>query len=405
MLNLLVEPIRADLALTDTSISFIQGLAFVIPYVVMSIPLGRLVDKFNRIAVLIGGVLVWSVTTFSCGLANSYVKLLCARMGVGAGEASVTPASWSLLADYFPPERLARPVSVFLMGPYLGAGIAMIAGAAIIEWAAKTPEIVVPVWGAIAPWQLTFMLVAAPGILVALLLGTLYNPPRKSHSAQQGSAHWREVFDYVVRHRRIYAAVLLGVPFIVIILYALQAWTPTLLLRVYDWNIASAGRIYGTTALVCGSAGVLTGPVIARTLAARGYDDYPLRLAAWASAGIMISIIGLPWQSNAVGALLCIGCASFFVTLPLALITYTLQTVTPNEMRGVIAGVYVVSTNIIGLGLGPTLVAAVTDYFFADPDRVADALTIVCVVVAPIAMLLLISGMHALGTWRRQLAH
>ena len=120
VLNLLVQPIKQDLQLTDTSISFLQGLAFVIPYVLMSVPIGRLVDKFNRILVLIGGVLVWSVATFACGMSSTYSQLLIARMGVGVGEASVTPAAWSLLADYFSPEKLARPVSFFLMGPYLG---------------------------------------------------------------------------------------------------------------------------------------------------------------------------------------------------------------------------------------------------------------------------------------------
>jgi MFS family permease len=107
VLNLLVEPIKHDLALSDTSISFLQGLAFVIPYVAMSVPVGRLVDRFNRIAVLIGGVFIWSITTFACGFASSYAQLLIARMGVGTGEASVTPAAWSMLADYFPPDKLA----------------------------------------------------------------------------------------------------------------------------------------------------------------------------------------------------------------------------------------------------------------------------------------------------------
>ena len=401
VLNLLVEPIKQDLQLSDTSISFLQGLAFVIPYVLMSVPLGRLVDKFNRIAVLVAGVLVWSLATVACGMSNSYAQLLAARMGVGVGEASVTPAAWSLLADYFPAERLARPVSVFLMGPYLGAGLAMIGGAEVIDWTASAGTISLPLVGELASWQVTFIAVALPGALIAALLATLPNPPRQS-AGDGVPGHppgWREVGAFMNAHRRIYLAVLLGVPFMVVILYGLQGWAPTILVRVFEWDLASAGRSYGLLALIAGSAGVLSGPVIGARLLARGYRDYPLRLAAGAALAVLLSLALLPFQTSGAGALACIGAASFFVTLPLALMTYVTQTVTPANMRGVLAGVYVVGTNVIGLGLGPTMVAFTTDYVLQDPQQVHVALALVSAVVAPTACLLLLSGMRALAAW------
>lgn len=406
VLNLLVQPIKQDLQLTDTSISFLQGLAFVIPYVLMSVPIGRLVDKFNRILVLIGGVLVWSVATFACGLAGNYSQLLAARMGVGVGEASVTPAAWSLLADYFTADKLARPVSFFLMGPYLGGGLALIGGAAVLDWSASFGEISLPLIGAVSTWQFTFMVVAVPGIVIAALLASLPNPARQ-HLEAKGqdtppAPSWREVGRFLREHARIYLAVLLGVPFLVVVLYGLQGWVPTILVRVYDWDLASAGRIYGTLALVAGSAGVLSGPVVGAWLQRRGHADYPLRLAAGSAVAIALSMVALPWQTHGTGALVCIGLASFFVTLPLALMTFVTQTVTPRDMRGVLAGMYVVGTNVIGLGLGPTLVAGTTDYVLRDPDQVHLSLTIVSVCVAPIAGLLLFSGMRSLGAWQRE---
>ena len=406
VLNLLVQPIKQDLQLTDTSISFLQGLAFVIPYVLMSVPIGRLVDKFNRIVVLIGGVLVWSVATFACGMSSSYSQLLVARMGVGVGEASVTPAACSLLADYFSPEKLARPVSFFLMGPYLGGGLALIGGAAVLDWSASFGAISLPLLGEVTTWQFTFMVVAVPGIVIAALLATLPNPVRQQvaeHAAQAPAApSWREVGRFLRAHARIYLAVLLGVPFLVVVLYGLQGWVPTILVRVYDWDLASAGRIYGTLALVAGSAGVLSGPVVGGWLQRRGHADYPLRLAAGSAVAIALSMVLLPWQTSGTGALVCIGLASFFVTLPLALMTFVTQTVTPRDMRGVLAGIYVVGTNVLGLGLGPTLVAGTTDYVLRDPDQVHISLTIVSVLVAPIAGLLLYSGMRSLGAWQRE---
>lgn len=402
VLNLLVEPIRQDLQLTDTGISFLQGLAFVIPYVVMSVPIGRLADRFNRVLVLIGGVLVWSVTTFACGLSSSYGQLLAARMGVGAGEASVTPAAWSLLADYFPPDRLARPVSFYLMGPYLGGGLALIGGAHVIDWVGEAGVIELPLVGRVAAWQFTFMAVALPGLAIAALIATLPNPPRRHIGrAPPLAPGWRDVLGFMRSQWRIYCAVLLGVPFLVVVLYGLQGWVPTILVRVYGWNLADAGRIYGVIALVAGSLGVLSGPILGRWLERRGHTDYPLRIGAYAAAAIALCIAPLPWQSSGAGALVCIGAASYFVTLPLALMTYVTQLVTPNTMRGVLAGLYVVSTNVIGLGLGPTLVAVTTDYLIGDPTRVHVSLTLVSLVVAPVALLLMVSGMGAFREWHR----
>ena len=395
ILNLLVEPVKADLSLSDTRISLLQGAAFVGTYVLMSVPIGRLVDRFKRVYVLIGGMLTWSTATIGCGLSGSYAQLLSARMFVGAGESSVTPAAWSLLADYFPSDRLARPVSVFLMGPYLGAGLALIIGAEVIEWAGGMEELYVPFIGELAPWQFTFIVVGLPGFLLSALLFTVQEPERKGRLREPGSggAPWPVVWRFVLQHWRIYCAFLFGVPFIVVLLYGLQAWVPTFLVRVYEWDIPRAGRSYGPIALLAGSAGVLTGPIIARWFDRRGYTDSALRVTIIAAALACICVAPVPLQTEPMVALALIGAASFFVTLPLALVASALQTVTPNEMRGLIAGVYVVTVNVIGLGVGPTVVALLTDRLFGDPVAVGKSLSLLSVGVAPIAIALLASGM------------
>lgn len=395
ILNLLVEPVKTDLSLSDTRISFLQGAAFVGTYVLMSVPIGRLVDRFKRVYVLIGGMLTWSAATISCGLSGSFAQLLSARMLVGAGESSVTPAAWSLLADYFPRDRLARPVSVFLMGPYLGAGLALIIGAEVIEWAGGMDALNVPFFGELAPWQFTFIVVGLPGFLLSALLFTVHEPKRKGRlqEPESGGAPWPVVWRYVIRHWRIYCAFLLGVPFIVVMLYGLQAWVPTFLVRVYEWDIPRAGRSYGPIALLAGSAGVLAGPIVARWFDGKGYTDSPLRVTIIAAALACISVAPVPLQSEPMVALALIGAASFFVTLPLALVASALQTVTPNEMRGLIAGLYVVTVNVIGLAVGPTVVALLTDRLFGDPGAVGKSLSLLSLGVAPIAIALLASGM------------
>lgn len=404
VLNLLVEPIRADLNVSDTQISFLQGLGFVIPYVLMSVPVGRMVDLFDRVKVLVGGVAVWSITTFSCGLASSYATLLAARMGVGAGEAAVTPAAWSLLPDYFPPDKLATPVSVYLMGPYLGGGLALIGGAYVIDWAGAG-QVDLPLLGSVAGWQFTFMMAAVPGVLIVALLATLPRVGRRPSSSTSAATSdsetpsLRDVMAFMAAEARIYFAVLVGVPFLVVILYGLQAWVPTTLVRVFGWDLSSAGKTYGVIALFAGSLGVLAGPVLGGMLAKRGHGDYPLMIGAWSAAAVALCMFGLLWQTTGTGVLVCVALASFFVSMPLALMAYVIQIVTPANMRGVMTGVYVVSNNVLGLGLGPTLVAVTTDYIFQDSNMVHISLAAVSLVVAPMAVILLASGRASLRAY------
>ena len=394
ILNLLVTPIQADLGISDFQIGLLQGPAFVLTYVLMSVPVGRLVDRFHRVTIMAGGLLAWSAATVACGLSRSFAQLGFSRLGVGAGEAALTPAAWSVLSDTFPPEKLARPISVYLMGPYLGAGLAMIAGAEVLDWSREAGRIALPLVGELAPWQFTFVAVGLPGLLIATMLLSIREPARKGRTRATGDAPpWSAVFSYVRRHARIYVALLIGSPFIIVMLYGLQGWIPTVMVRVYDWDLAQAGRVYGVIALLAGSGGVLTGPWAARRLEARGHADYPLRLAVIGAAGAAVAMALLPWQSSPYAGLACVALASFFVTLPLAVVASALQLVTPNEMRGVIVGAYVVTTNVIGLALGPTLVAASTDYLFGDPAAVAWSLALVSVAVGPAAIAILSVGM------------
>ena len=313
---------------------------------------------------MISGVIIWSVTTFACGLSRSFGELMVARMGVGAGEAALSPAAWSILADYFKPENLSLPISIYLMGPYIGAGLAMILGAQVLDLTAGRDTIDVFLLGSIAPWQLTFIVVALPGIIITALLLTVREPERKNRKSQSDTVpSWSEVLSYMKSKKRIYLSLHVATPFLVVMLYGLQGWSPTILVRVFDFELSSAGRIYGIIALLFGSAGVLTGPLVA-----------------------------LPFQDNPFFALFFIALASFCVPLPLALVTTMMQEVTPNSMRGVVNGMYVVSTNVIGLALGPSLVALGTDYIFKDPKLVAYSLGLVAAIVGPIGSILFSLG-------------
>ena len=398
IVNLLVDPIRTDLELSDSQVSFLQGLAFALPYVVLSIPVGRIVDRANRIRVLIIGILIWTISCMMCGTAKSFWQLGIARMGIGGGEASVTPASWSLLADYFPPEQRALPISIFLMGPYLGAGLSLLLGAEVISWASGLGQIELPIVGVIAPWQLTFMLVALPGVVIALLLPLLKEPVRQERLGTDAQAMtWKKVGQYIWPRRQLFGAYLLGSPFLVLVLYALQAWIPSLLVRVHELDIVQAGRYYGTIALIAGSAGVLSGPVFARWLSHRVNAERAPLIVIFISILVLIPfVIAAGLATSLTAALIFISFASYWVTFPLALFATGLQNASPNELRGLMAGCYVLATNLIGLALGPSSVALVSDYVFQSDTAVGKSLALIAAIFLPLAALLVWRGLRAM---------
>ena len=173
ILTLLIEPIRRDLVITDTQMSLLGGLAFSILYTTMGIPLARLADRSNRRNLMTAGVGLWSLMTAACGLARGFWPLFGARVGVGVGEAALSPAAFSLLADYFRPQQLARAIGAYSTGVYFGAGLALMIGGAVIQRVSNAPNQVLPFIGEIFPWQLTFFVVGllgAPFIVATPLL-------------------------------------------------------------------------------------------------------------------------------------------------------------------------------------------------------------------------------------------
>ncbi|PLW83778.1 MFS transporter [Kineobactrum sediminis] len=393
IVNLLVEPIQADLAISDTQVSLLQGFAFILTYILFSIPLGRLADTHSRKWIVAGGVLFWSLATAACGFANSFRQLFIARAAVGTGEAALTPAAWSLMADYFPPERRSFPISIFLMGPYLGAGLSMIMGGALMGMMEGMDTVAVPLLGEFRPWQVTFILVGMPGLLVALLFLRVAEPQRRqlpdpAVPTDGKRPGLREVFAVMRSRSEIYLALLVAIPLLMIVLYGLQAWVPSYLVRGFDMSVQDAGFTYGLVALFSGSAGVLLGPVVGRWLGRRGVSDYPLRLALWAGLGICPALLVLATSGQVSLVLLAVVTASVLVTLPLALAASTLQTITPANMRGVVAGLYVVMTSGVGMGLGPTLIALTTDYIVRDREQLGASLAVVGIAVSVVAVIL-----------------
>ena len=179
IIALLVDPIKTDLGLSDTDLGIMMGLAFAIFYALMGLPIGRLSDRHSRRSIIAVGIFLWSLMTAACGLARNFSELFLARVGVGVGEATLSPAAYSMIADSFPREKLGRAISVYQSGAFFGVGLALIFGGIAIRFAAGAESVDLPLIGTVAPWQMAFIAIGLPGILVAALMFTVKEPVRQ----------------------------------------------------------------------------------------------------------------------------------------------------------------------------------------------------------------------------------
>ncbi|MFK7915999.1 MAG: MFS transporter, partial [Pseudomonadales bacterium] len=164
IMGLLVGPIRATFEISDTQYSLLAGLAFSLFYAIMGLPLARIADNGNRRNLIAAGIAVWSAMTAICGLARSFWGLFLGRVGVGVGEATLGPAAYSMISDYFPRSQLGRALSVYTMGVTIGSGLAYMGGGAVVNYVSAMGQISLPLLGDVHGWQLTFFIVGLPGI-------------------------------------------------------------------------------------------------------------------------------------------------------------------------------------------------------------------------------------------------
>jgi len=402
ILNLFVTPIQRDLHLSDTQISLVIGLAFAVFNAVFGLPVGRWVDSWSRTRIAALGITAWSLATAGCGLATNFWQLFAGRAAVGVGEATVTPAGVSLLADLFPPARRGLPVGIFYGGIFIGSGGALVIGGLL--WRALGDRIVtLPLLGEFHSWQVVLMIVGAAGLVVAPLTLTLREPIRKGSEGQAhtGAIPLAEVVRFYRTHARTLVGHNLGFCFYNFTLHAGAAWLPTLLVRNYGWSLAQAGATFGLMMLVLGPAGSATSGLLADTLCRRGRSDGKF-LVAMGAAGVLIAVCAaLANQLPTAGLLAALACFAFFGTFSLPLAAGALQDVMPNAMRGQAIAVYVALTNIVAGGFAATAVALITDYVFHDPKMLGAAFGAVGVTACTLALAVLF---NALPSYRRTLA-
>lgn len=393
ILSMLVGPIKADLGVSDTQIGLLQGLAFAVFYTLIGIPMGRLADRGDRRRIIAWGVFVWSLATAASGLARSFGQLFAARVAVGVGEAALGPAAYSMIADQFPPGRRGRALGVYSMGVYLGIGLAAIIGGAVIGRLGDQPSITVPLVGELASWHVAFLLVGLPGVLLALWVRTLREPPRHGLTPEtRAEIPLSEVMRFVRENLRLFGAHFAGFSMLTLAFNAVAFWMPPYLQRAHAWSPGEFGTAFGLILAIGGATGIVSGGVAADALRRRGVADAELwpgilsALAVW-PLGIATSQAG-----SGEAALALFAGFMFFSSFAFAAAAAAIQAAAPNRMRGQMSAVYLFCVNLTGIGLGSFLTGFVNDYAFADELRVGDSMSWIVGIAAPLAAVLLLAA-------------
>ena len=347
LLTILLEPIKQELGVSDTAMGFLSGFAFVVFYTLAGIPIARWADRGSRRSIIALGLAVWSAMTVACGLAQSFVQLALARLGVGTGEAAGTPPSHSMISDYFPPERRATALSIYAQGIYIGAMIAYLAGGAIRE---------------AFDWRVAFFVVGTPGIALALLVRLTVREPTRGYweTTQPREA---ESFSTVLRllfSSRAFRWLLAAACCQALSGYGFLSWGPTFLHRVHEMSFVDIGIWLGLIIGIAGSAGAYLGGIVSDKLGAGDERWY-----VWLSA--IVSAIGVPFAMGfllldaQLAALLCFIPFYFVSAMYVGPMWSMVQSLVKPNMRATASAILLFILNIVGLGAGPQLVGILND--------------------------------------------
>jgi predicted MFS family arabinose efflux permease len=348
ILAILLEPIKAELGVSDTAMGFLTGIAFALFYTIAGIPIARLADRRSRVLVITVGLALWSAMTAVSGLARTFAQLALARVAVGVGEAACTPPAHSLLADYFPPERRATALAVYGMGIHVGILIGFLVGG----WV-----------NAIFGWRVALMVVGLPGLALAVLVRLTVREPVRGAAEAHDVVHepvtaaeaFREIRGLAsLRHMTLGAALhsFAG--------YALAAWGPAFMARVHHMGSAQIGTSLGLITGFGGAAGAILGGMLVDRLARkdRRWTLWIPAIASTLEVPLLLTFLLVP---SATVALVVAVPAILAGAVWLGPIFAATQNLVRPAMRAFTAALMLFVINLIGLGLGPQVVGMLND--------------------------------------------
>lgn len=347
ILSILATPIKADLNLSDTQFGAISGLAFALLYSFLGIPLAMLADRTRRGWVVAGSLAVWSGFTALCGTATSYGQLFFYRLGVGVGEAGGVAPSYALIADYFEPRRRARALAIFSLGVPLGLAAGTLIGAYLAAW---------------IDWRAAFLVMGIAGVLLApIMVAVVRDPVRADPAPKSGGLNLAKTFP-VIAAKPTFWLMAFAASFSSLAGYGLAAWVPSIMMRSFGFELTETGNYLASLYLIGGTLGVFGGGWLADRLGQADRAWYArLPMIAWAITAPLFAI-GL-MADNALMAWPFLLIPNALNILWLGPVTTAVQHLVTREYRATASASFLLINNLIGLGVGPTLIGALSDLF------------------------------------------
>ncbi|HZP13013.1 MAG TPA: MFS transporter [Nevskiaceae bacterium] len=348
VVNILLEPIKRDLALSDSQAGLLTGLAFTVVFSLMGVPLARIADRGHHVKVISGAIAAFSIMTVACANATSFATLLLARIGVGIGEAGVGPSTSAMIADYFSPQVRARAFSAVAVTSGLGIIFGMALGGYLSDRVG---------------WRAVFAIMGAPGVIVALLAYLTLREPAQalraaaSHAAPTVSI---EAALRVLGSRKSYVYMTIGLAIAAIGSYGLSAWIPAFFMRNYAMSGTKIGGILALSGGPGTVIGILAGGWLSDKLSTRD-ARWPLWLFMLGFGGtVPIYLVLLLSPSANLGLALSIP-ATIIACLWIAPGMALSQTLAGSQFRATAAAIFSLALNLVGLGIGPLAVGVISD--------------------------------------------
>jgi len=394
-LNLVVEPIRQSLKLSDVQVGVLIGPAFILFYSLVALPIGWLSDRLSRKKIILVGALFWSVCMSWTGVASRFSQILSARMGIGVGEATLNPAAISIISDLAPRNAVSRAVALFIAIGALGAGLGSLLGGLLLGWLARAHAVSgLPVIGAMTPWRQAFIILGLPGLILVLLMGVMVREPDRQASAEgAGAFGWRETGGYLLAHRGSTLYVMFGFA-LISALPAVGAWTPAFLSRTYGWTPAHTGPLLGLVQMLTNPTGIVLGGLLSDRLRQGGKEDGNVRVILICLAGALPFFLAFPLMPTAAVSLLVYAPANFFMMVCFGASTPVIPLLVPKGMRAQAIAIMFLTANLVG-SLGPMLIPIITQYIFHDPKSLRLALLLLPLVICPASILVLLAQRRA----------
>ncbi|WP_086067802.1 MFS transporter [Bordetella genomosp. 8] len=391
VVSILVQPLKASLALSDTQIGLLQGIAFTLCYATAGVFVARMVDRSNRVMLSAACVAIWAISTAMCGTATSFGELLVWRAGTAIAEAALSPAALSIFSDLFPPRKVARASSIFMLGPYVGGGVALLGGGALLGWMAAPDASAWLARHELHPWQMVFFVLGLPGLVLAALVAlTIKEPARRGVpvGASEGAPPFQEVLRELFVRNRFCLPYFFGYVALILLFYSHSAWFPTMIIRRFGLSASEVGKLAGPIYMVGGMAGVVSASFLVGKVSDAGALRKVLRIAAWAATLLIPVACAAPLAPSLTLTLALYGLCAYAASIVMALAPVPLQIAIPNRMRGRSLALLVFLTNAISGGLGPYAVGGINEWL-ADPHTgLATALAIVGTIAAALSALL-----------------